>query len=616
MKFDFGGYATKSNLKCTDGVTIRPGAFSDSDGEIVPFVWQHLHDDPSNVLGKAFLQHRDDGVYAYIQLNETEKAKIARELVRHGDVNSMSIYATKIEKSGNVVTHGAIKEVSLVLAGANPGAKIESLSIAHSDGHYEEITDEVVIRHSGEIDEYASLDLDVELYDQNGTPIAHADDKKDSEASGESIEDIFNTLTEKQKNAVYAIIGAVASEMDEDDEEEEETTVTEKKVVKQSDQGGNEMRFNAFEKQAGSPEVKKDVLSHSDIEKVAKMTFDECKNGRVNFKDALAHAAATYGIENIELLFPDAQSITKEPQFVRRRSEWVTTVLNGTAHTPFSRIRSRFADITADEARARGYTKGGKKIEEVFPVMQRVTTPQTIYKKQKLDRDDIIDITDFNVVAWLRAEMRIMWEEELARSVLIGDGRLVTSPDKIKEEHIRPIWTDDPFYSYKLQLGASMTNSDLADAFVRSRLYYEGSGRPVTFMSPETVTELMLEKDKDGYRLYKTEAELADALRVSKIIEVPLFYGQKRTVTDPTKADTSKIYALDAIIVNLSDYTIGADKGGQASWAEDFDIDYNQYKYLYEGRCSGALTAYHSAVVIEHEVTASAAAASLNGRAR
>lgn len=586
MQFDFSGYATKNNLRCTDGVTIRNGAFSECDGEIVPLVWQHLHDDPSNVLGKAFLEHREDGVYAYCQFNNTEKARNAKELVSHGDINSMSIYATKVVRNGNNVTHGSIKEVSLVLAPANPGAKIEPLSIAHGDGTYDELEDEFIIRHSGEIDEYAAFDLEVDLYDQNGNVLNHANDEESKTNDNETVEDVFNTLSEKQKNAVYYILAQAIEDA--------------KGNLKQSDEGGQDMKFNAFEQNGNTPAVQ--TLSHSDIEQVATMTFDECKKG-VNFKIALQHAAATYGIQDIETLFPDAKDLNNRPEFVKRRTEWVNTVLSGTKHTPFSRIRSRFADITADEARARGYIKGNKKVEEVFPVMQRSTTPQTIYKLQKLDRDDILDITDFDVVAWLRAEMRVMLDEELARAVLIGDGREISSPDKIKEEHIRPIWTDDDFYAYKLRLPKDKAEdmNELADAFIRSRLHYEGTGRPVAFMAPETITELMLQRDGDGYRLYKTEAELADGLRVTKMVEVPLFYGKVRAGKTNVPEENGKFFALKAIIVNLNDYTMGADKGGQVTNFDDFDIDYNQYKYLIETRCSGALTGFHSAVIIEVE---------------
>lgn len=597
MKVDFSGYATKANVKCADGRTITSNAFQHCDGMVVPLVWQHLHNDPGNVIGKAFLEKRDDGIYAYGCFNNTQKANDTKELLRHGDVDSMSIYANHLVEKNGVVMHGDIKEVSVVLAAANPGAKIENVTLSHGDGTYEDLDDEVVMHNVGEIDDFISHAV-IDIYDDDGnliedpddvgTEMYHADEEDDED---ETVADVFDTLTEKQKRVVYAMIGeAIASTGDE---------------MEQSDEGGNNMKFDAFEQTGTAVQTK--TLSHSDIEKVAKATFDECRETQCSFKTALSHAAATYGIGNIEILFPDAKTITDRPEFVKRRTEWVSTVLTGTKHTPFSRIRSVFADITADEARARGYLKGNKKIEEVFPVMQRTTTPQTIYKKQKLDRDDIIDIVDFDVVAWLRAEMRVMLDEEIARAILIGDGRVITSTDKIKEENIRPIWTDDSFYSYKMQLAAGTTTDQLADAFVRSRLYYEGAGRPVTFMSPETVTELMLTKDKDGYRMYKTETELADALRVSKIIEVPLFYNQKRVATGKTVEDSAnvgKTYALNAIIVNLNDYAVGADKGGQVSMFDDFDIDYNQYKYLIETRISGALTGYRSAIVIETETTA------------
>lgn len=588
MKVDFSGYATKANLKCLDGRTIMKDAFKHNDGKSVPLVWQHLSNDPENILGRAYLENRDDGVYAYGVFNNNPKAQAAKELLRHGDIDSMSIHANHlVEKAGNVL-HGDIKEVSLVVSGANPGAKIENVTLVHSDGFREDLDDECVIHNSGEVDNWGDEDLHIDMYHADGSLVDdpddpyldHADDDDDEDDDGETVQEVFNTFTEKQKNVVYALIGAAISGKEE---------------MKQSDEGGDNMKVNPFETQGVHTGG---TLTHDDIKKIAQATFDDCNQNKTNFKDALKHATQDYGIENIDILFPDAKSVTDRPEFVKRRTEWVSTVLTGTKHTPFSRIRTRFADITADEARARGYIKGNQKLEEVFPVMQRTTTPQTIYKKQKLDRDDIIDITDFDVVAWLRAEMRVMLDEEIARAILIGDGRLITNPDKIKEENIRPIWSDDPFYSYKMQIPAEKADdlNYLADTFIRSRLHYEGSGRPAVFMAPETVTELMLQRDNDGKRLYKTEAELADALRVSKIIEVPLFYNQVRKDAD------EKQWALNAIIVNLADYTVGADKGGQVSSMEDFDIDYNQYKYLIETRISGALTGYHSAIVIETAV--------------
>lgn len=595
-KVDFSGYATKNDVKCTDGVTIRHDAFKNNDGDIVPLVWQHLSNDPDNILGKAYLEHRDDGVYMYGSFNNNPKSQRAKELVQHGDITSMSIYANKIQKSGNDVIHGDILEVSLVTKGANSGAKIEHVTISHSDGTYDDLEDEIVIHSIGVVD---SPDGDDMVIDEGDEVLEHADDEEDevddSDDGDETVEEVYNTLTDKQKTAVNIIIGAAVANAEPASDSTESS-------VKQSDKGGKEMKTNPFENQ-GTQE-KGTTLTHADIEKVAKMTFDECQNHNVNFKTALKHATATYGIENIDLLFPEAKDISNTPQFVKRDDDWVNIVMNGVKQAPYSRIRSRFANITADEARARGYLKGNKKVEEVFPVLQRVTGPQTIYKLQKLDRDDILDITDFDVVAWLRQEMLWMLREEVARAILVGDGRLVTSTDKIKEDCIRPIWTDDEFYSYKLQLGATDDLDALADAFIRSRLHYEGAGRPVCFMAPETVTDLMLQRNpQTKERLYKTEAELADGLRVSRIIEVPVFYNLKRSFTP--SGGTAKNMALKAIIVNLSDYTVGKDKGGQVTNFDDFDIDYNQYKYLIETRMSGALTAYHSAVVIEQEVAAS-----------
>lgn len=579
VKVDFSGYVTRNDIKCTDGRTIKKNAFKHYDGQVVPLVWKHLTDDPENILGKVYLENRDDGVYGYGVLNNTSKAQTTKELLRHGDITNMSIHANNLVQRGGDVYHGDLVEVSLVTKGANPGAVIENVSIAHGDGSYTDIDDEAVIHHSGEIDNFGRENLEIDLYDDEEEDFLHEDDEKEDDDM--TVEDVINSMNEMQRNVLYALVGAASEDG--------------KSETKHSDEGGTDMKTNAFEAQGRA--TSNNELSHEDIQKIATEVFLDCNNNKTNFRDALRHAAEEYGIKNIEILFPDAKAVNNPPDFVKRRTEWVSTVLSGTKHTPFSRIKSRFADITADEARARGYLKGNKKIEEVFPVMQRTTTPQTIYKKQKLDRDDIIDITDFDVVAWLRAEMRVMLDEEIARAILIGDGRLITSPDKIKEENIRPIWTDDAFYSYKLQLDKDASLNDLADAFIRSRLYYEGAGRPVCFMAPETVTELMLQRDNDGKRMYKTEGELADALRVSKIIEVPLFYNQVRT----DSAGDSKKYALKAILVNLNDYTVGADKGGQVSMFDDFDIDYNQYKYLIETRISGALTGYHSAVVIETE---------------
>ena len=596
VKVDFSGYATRNDIKCTDGRKIKRDSFKHCDGAAVPLVWQHLHNDPGNVIGKAFLENREDGVYAYGCLNDTEKAVNAKKLLAHGDIDHMSIYATNvIEKNGDVL-HGDIKEVSLVLSAANPGAVIEHVAIAHSDGSMTDLDDEIVIHHSGFVDSFDGGGAEIEIEgDTVTTEIKHADEDDDPDETiedddpDETIEDIINAMSEKQKNALYAVVGAAVA----DAAGERETTEVEQSDIKEGD---DEMKFNAFQQKE---ETKDKTLSHSNLVSFASAVFSEAREVG-SFKTAFMHQKQEYGIESIDILFPDATNVDAGgPKFVKRRTEWVDRVLSGTKHTPFSRIKTRFADITADEARAKGYLKGGKKIEEVFPVMQRVTTPQTIYKKQKLDRDDMLDITDFDVVSWLRAEMRVMLDEEIARAVLVGDGRLVTSPDKIKEENVRPIWTDNDFYSYKLQIAAGDYNYDkLADAFISARLYYEGSGSPEAFVSPETVTEFLLQRDNEGRRMYKTESELTTALRVSNVTEVPVFSGLTRT-----DSSTGKTYQLDAIITNPIDYSIGADKGGQVTTFDDFDIDYNQYKYLIETRISGALTEHHAAVIIEHEVT-------------
>lgn len=603
MNVDFSGYVTKNDIKCTDGRTIRKGAFQHNDGDVVPLVYQHLINDPSNIVGKIFLENRDDGVYGYGTLNHSEKADIMRELLSHGDITHMSIHANNLTERNGDVYHGDIREVSLVVAGANPGATIEHLSLRHSDGSETEIDDEAVIHHSGLIDSFDGDGQVIDIYHADGSK---ADDEDDDDLDGETIGEIFNTLTDKQKNVVYAMIGAAL-----EDAKGEDTSDSE---VKQSaiNEGGNEMKENAFEKQGVV--TKGGELSHSDLVSIATEVFNDCKTNKTPFKHALQHAASNYGIENIELLFPEARTISNSPEFVKRRTEWVNEVISGTKKVPFAKIKTMFADITEDEARARGYIKGNQKIEEVFPVMARETSPCTIYKKQKLDRDDILDITTFDVVAWLWAEMRIMIEEEIARAVLVGDGRLVTSADKVKEDCIRPIWSDDDFYAYHMTLSANSSLNDLADAFISVRNHYEGSGRPVTFMSPEAVTDLMIQRDNDGKRMYKTEQELADALRVSRIIEVPLFSGLTREIT--AEGGSKKTVKLNAIVVNLSDYAIGTNKGGEITRMDAFDIDYNQYKYLLETRISGALTGYHSAIVIETEVNTSGASAQAARMAR
>lgn len=565
MEFDFSGYVTKTGLKCSDGRTIQHGAFKDCDGTKVPLVWQHSHGDPDNVLGYVKLENRDDGVYGYGTFNNTPKAKTAKELISHGDISAMSIYANELVQKGASVIHGSIKEVSLVLAGANPGAFIDNLQFAHGDV-IEDVDDEAII-YSGD-----------NMFSENKEDdIEHADE--------ETIGDVFKTLSEKQKTAVYAMIGMLL----ENDE------------MKQSDinkNGDDEMSFsNVFEKKDSKLSPK--TLSHSQIKEI----FDDAAKCGSLKESFLAHAQ-TYGIENIDILFPDAKSVTPTPDYIKRDTDWVDGVLSGTSHTPFSRIKSVAADITADEARARGYIKGKLKKEEVIKLLKRVTTPTTIYKKQKLDRDDIIDITDLDVVAWLKSEMRLMLNEELARAILVGDGREADSDDKINEENIRPIWTDDDMYAHHVAVASTTDTEALMEAIIRARTEYKGSGSPAFYTTTATLIDMLLLKDKNGRRYYNTKAEVANALGVSKIVEVPVMEGLKRTTTTGEgETATSTTLNLIGLVVNLKDYKVGADRGGQISMFDDFDIDYNQYKYLMETRCSGALVHPKSALVIEKKAS-------------
>ena len=562
MNFDFSGYATKNNLKCSDGRTILRDAFKDNDGQKVPLVWQHLHNEPINVLGHALLENREDGVYAYCVLNDSSSGKNARILVEHGDISSLSIYANNLVQKGSSVVHGVIREVSLVLTGANPGALIDNLAFEHSDGSETLDESEAII--------YSGFDILVDS-------IGHADKE------GKTIEDVFNTLNEEQKTVVYAMLAYALEDVedDEDDENNEE--------VKHSEKGGNIVKKNVFE---GSEEKSKNVLSHSQMVEI----FEDAQRTGSLKESFLAHIA-TYGIDPIEDLFPEARTITPTPELIKRDTEWVAGVISGTRHSPFSRIKSTAANITADEARALGYVKGALKKEEIVRILKRTTTPTTIYKKQKLDRDDILDITDFDVVAWIKAEMRIMLDEEIARAVLIGDGRPVDGDDdKINEECIRPIYTDDDLYSHHVKLTSEKTVEDLIDEILRARKEYKGSGNPAMYIDTDTLTDMLLLKDITGRRIFRTVSELAAELRVSKIVEVPVMEDQTRL------DDEEDTLQLKAIIVNLSDYVIGADKGGSINMFDDFDIDYNQYKYLMETRISGALIRPKSALVIEQVV--------------
>lgn len=589
MKADFSGYASKSGLKCSDGRTILAHAFKEQDGTKVPLVWQHMHNEPENVLGHAYLENREDGVYAYGFFNDEPQAQIAKGLVKHGDIEALSIYANRLVQKGADVLHGSIREVSLVLAGANPGAFIDNVNIAHSDG-YEEMDDEAIIYTGLSLEHQDNTNPGGDNVPENTATTA------DTAASEMTVKDIFEAMSEEEKNVVYymigeALSGAEANVMAQSDEEageeilaqsDEETNPVDSDEVDtqdhiQHDQEGTPMTRNVFE-QNGSTEEKA-TLSHSQIQSIV---ADAQKTG--SFKEAFLAHAVTYGIDNIDLLFPDAKNVTNTPDWVKRRTEWVSSVINGTRKSPFSRIKSMSADITADEARAKGYIKGNLKKEEFFAVSRRVTTPTTIYKKQKLDRDDIIDITDLDVVAWLKAEMRLMLDEEIARAILIGDGREVDDADKINESNIRPIAWDDAFYAHPVEVAANLTGDAVVEAILRARSAYKGTGTPTFYTTEAILTDLILIKDKMGRRLYATEAELASALRVSNIVAVEVM----ETVPD-----------LIGIVVNLADYTVGADQGGNLSMFDDFDIDYNQYKYLIEGRMSGTLTKPKSALVVK-----------------
>lgn len=580
-KYDFSGYATKVDLKCADGRIIRKDAFKHNDGQIVPLVWQHNHNDPANILGHALLENREDGVYAFCTLNDTTAGKNAKVLVQHGDITALSIHANQLKQKGTEVLHGMIREVSLVLTGANPGAFIDNLSIQHSDGSYETDDSDAII--------YSGADITLE-------DIKHEEKKEDSK----DMMDIFETLNEEQKNVVYAMLAhALETQIKHFEKLEHQLKDLEEQVDKEDDEdnithsteGGKVMKKNIFEKEAGE-KGQGTTLTHAQVQTIF---ADAIKLG--SLKEAFLTHAGTYGIDNIDYLFPDAKTVTSEPEIISRRMEWVNGVISGTHHTPFSRIKSLAADITVETARAKGYVTGNLKKEEVFGLLKRVTGPTTIYKKQKLDRDDILDITDLNVVSWLKAEMRVMLDEELARAVLVSDGRAVDDDDKINETCIRPIYTDDDMYAHKVKIASDATVLEKIELIIRARKHYKGTGRPVLYTTADNLTDMLLAKDSDDRRIYKTEAELASDLRVSAIVEVEVMEGLSRVVEN--EEEVEETLNLVGIIVNLKDYVLGADKGGQVSMFDDFDIDYNQYKYLIETRCSGALVKPKSALVIE-----------------
>lgn len=581
MKYDFSGWATKNNIKCSDGRTILKDAFKQHDGQTVPLVWNHQHNESANVLGHAVLENRDEGVYAYCTFNDTEAGKNAKLLVEHGDVTALSIYANQLKQKGSNVMHGTIREVSLVLAGANPGAFIDS-----------------VIRHGEFCEDEAVIYTGEELTLQHADDPSDKADKKDKKGDDEvdnnekTIQDVFDTLNEEQKNVVYALIGQAL-----EDKEMAQSAIEENENNIEEDGGEQEMKHNVFE---GRETENNNVLSHDAMDTILK---DAKRYGSLK-ESFLAHAD-DYGIKDIEWLFPDAKNVNTPPDFIKRDDSYVQKVMRGVHHVPFSRIKSMFADITADQARAKGYIKGNLKKEEVFTLLKRTTTPTTIYKKQKLDRDDVVDITDFDVVAWLKMEMRMMLDEEIARAILVGDGRSSSDDDKINEMNIRPISRDEDLYCVKapVAVAAAATEDEIAKAFIRtvikSRKEYKGSGSPTLFTTEDVITNCLLLEDKNGRVIYDTVDKLATALRVKEIVPVEVMENAKTMVNKVEKP-------LMAIMVNLVDYYVGADKGGAINMFDDFDIDYNQQKYLMETRCSGALVKPFSAIAVALDQAAAA----------
>ena len=583
-EYDFGGYATRYNVKCSDGRTILPEAFKDADGQKVPIVYHHIHDDIENILGHAILDNRADGMYAYCTLNNSEKGQAAKEVVKHGDVMSLSIYANKLKERAGSVLHGVIREVSLVLSGANPGATIDTVAFGHGDDFIPSETD--VIISSG-------ISPDVEPVVEHACAPAAKDEKKKLEhedpatkekdtgmAQEKTVQDVFDSMTDEQKAVVDVLVGAAIEgiqngELDVEDGE-----------MQQSGFGGS-MSYNVFENQG----EEYGELQHADVD----LIFDEMRRG-----SSLKAAMLAHSITNVEVLFPEARVATPTPETITRQMEWVSEVLGSVRKSPFSRVKTTAINITAEEARAKGYIKGREKAEEVIVALKRVTTPQTIYKKQAMDRDDVVDIVDFDVIAYINAEMRVMLNEEVARAVLVGDGRSSSSEDKINPLNIRPIWGDDALYvtNTVIEVAPGETDEDMAkkliDEVIKQRKNYKGSGRPVAYLGTDVLTLCRLIKDSQGYRRYKTDQELADDLRVAKIVEVELFDGLSRT-------DALKTYDLGAVLVNLMDYTLGADKGGEVTNFEDFDIDFNKHKYLIETRVSGSLTKPKSALTFEFD---------------
>lgn len=587
MAADFGGYATRYNIKCSDGRTIKPGAFTHMDGKKVPLMWQHLYNEPENVLGHAILRARDDGLYAEGFFNKTARSEHAKVMVHSEDIVSLSIYANDLKEKNGDVFFGNVRELSLVVSGANPGSFIDNLSFQHGDSEEVVAAEAIIysgIDHLDQGNQIKHTETQTPQEDNMGkenpgsTPVSEL-----AHAADQTVADVFNSLTEEQKNVVYYLIGEI---MDSEDPS----------AAAQHSDTGDDMARNVFTQADGSTEDQ-NVLSHSQIDAI----FDDAKKTG-SLKEAFLAHAANYGITNIDLLFPDAKLIAQQPEFISRTMDWVTDVVDGAHHSPFSRIKMMQADITEDDARARGYIKGNLKKEEFFKLIKRTTSPTTIYKKQKLDRDDIIDITDLNVVAWIKAEMRVMLKEEIARAVLLGDGRAIDSMDKIDEDCIRPIVNEHDLYAPKVDVmtnapqGTTEVTPDiLVDAIILSSSKYKGSS-PTLFVSNKFRAKLLTARDKDNRRQYKGVSELAADLGVNKITAVDLMDDYIQTDTNGQK------WEILGIMVNMNDYTIGADAGGEISMFDDFDIDYNQYKYLMETRISGSLTKIGSALILRRKV--------------
>ncbi len=572
-KYDFSGWATRNDIRCSDGRIIRRGAFAEQDGTTVPLVWNHNHVDADNVLGHAILENRDQGVYAYCFFNDTKQGNNAKELVTHGDICSLSIFANQLKQNGGDVIHGAIREVSLVLAGANPGAKIENI-MAHGDNSEEEA---IIYNDSDEIN------------------LAHSEEKEkmEEENKEKTVKDVIDSMTEEQRNVMYALIGeAIESTKGESDDD-------------QSNEEENKMKHNAFENEDQTKKEETETLSHSEFMEIV----SEAKR-KGSMKDAFLDHNITeipylaHSITNVGNLFPESKAVSRVPEVVDRDQTWVGNVMASVKHTPFSRVKSFYANITADEARAKGYVKGAKKVEEVITALKRTTDPQTVYKLQKMDRDDIIDITDFDVVAWLKGEMRGKLDEEIARAILIGDGRSSSSADKVDPLKIRPVYQDDTTYTIKriLTRASGADDSAFAKAFikdvVKSRKEYKGSGNPTLYTTEDMLTSMLLIEDTTGRVIYDTIEKLKTALRVRDIVTVPVMENVGREDT-PGK----KKWNLLGILVNLNDYNVGADKGGSVNMFDDFDINYNKYEYLIETRCSGALVKPYSAITFEEEIS-------------